>query len=237
MLNTLFPATPAPVRQAPNHRALEKTTTLILESLVLATPPIAQEYFDPGVNTARRRRAKPKADYSLPSDMREYPLGFVPTNQTPGANGEEPSIIKVPESVPADLLQVFARIAAEEKIAAAMPKYAVDTGSVLMGEFQETMNALQAERKAESMREKGFTPQETEMAMGTVRMEKALQVAREAPAAVPIKTVLEETFRADREMEVQTGEEKPSRTKKKTVKEMMEEAKQPPITEYFPSKK
>jgi hypothetical protein len=207
----MFPATPLIVRQAPDHKTLRKTTILKVDDQPLSTPPIAQEYFEPGVNTKLNRRRKPKTDYTLPSDMPQLPMGVVPTNQTPGANGEEPPQIVVKETQPADLIEVFARIAAEEKALSALPKYGVDTGTMLMREYTTALKEARVEKKVESMLNEGFTPAEVESAMGAVRMEEAVKKAKEPTKAVSVQTALAETFgvgvgteRTTGEMEVQT---------------------------------
>jgi hypothetical protein len=190
----MFPATPLLVRQAPDNKTLRKTTILKIDDFPLSTPPIAQEYFEPGVNTKLNRRSKPKTNYTLPSDMPTLPTGFVPVNQTPGANGEEPPQIIVKETQPADLIEVFARIAAEEKALASMPKYGVDTGTMLMREYTTALKEARVEKKVESMLNEGFTPVEVESAMGAVRMEEAVKKAKEPPKAASVQTALAETF-------------------------------------------
>ena len=193
----MFPATPLIVRQAPDHKTLRKTTILKVDDQPLSTPPIAQEYFEPGVNTKLNRRSKPKTNYTLPSDMPQLPMGFVPTNQTPGANGEEPPQIVVRETQPADLIEVFARIAAEEKVLNALPKYGVDSGTMLMREYTQALKEARVEKKVESMLNEGFTPAEVESAMGAVRLEEAVKKAKEPPKAASVQTALAETFDVD----------------------------------------
>ena len=83
-------AQPLAVKQAPDFRALGKTANLILESLPLSTPPMAQEYLEPGVNVKLTKRKTPKTNYTLPSDLPKYPLGFVPT-QNGAQLGDETS--------------------------------------------------------------------------------------------------------------------------------------------------
>lgn len=192
MINRL--ANPLPVKQAPDARALNKTTMLSIASEALSTPPTAQQYFEPGVNTKLNRRSKPKTNYTLPSDMPEYPLGFVPTNKTPGANGEEPSIVPVKEAVPVDLLQVFARINAEQKLAEAQPKYGVDMGSRIMQEYNQALKEVKTDRKMESMMREGFTQTEAETAMNEIRAEEAKKVAKQPAKPVSVQTALAETF-------------------------------------------
>jgi hypothetical protein len=229
----MFPATPSIVRQAPDNKALRKTTILKIDDQPLSTPPISQEYFEAGVNTKLNRRRKPKTDYSLPSDMPSFSLGVVPTNQTPGANGEEPPQVVVKETQPADLIEVFARIAAEEKALASLPKYGVDTGTMLMREYTSALKEARVEKKVESMLNEGFTPAEVESAMGAVRMEEAVKKAKEPPKAASVQTALAETFgigvgteRTTGEMEVQTditsagGKEIYARAPRRTVEEI-----------------
>lgn len=187
-------ANPLRVKQAPDARALNKTTILKVDSQVLSTPPFAQEYFEPGVNTKLTRRSKPKTNYSLPSDMPTYPIGFVPTNQYSGALGEEPPMIKVKESAPADLIEVFARINAEQQILAAQPKYGVDVGSMIIKEYATALKELKSERQREMMMAEGFTEEETEKAIDSVRMEKAVEVAKAPVKGVSVEAALSETF-------------------------------------------
>lgn len=193
MINRL--ANPLAVKQSPDAKIL-KTTTLSVPGEPLSTPPFAQEYFEPGINTKLNRRSKPKANYELPSDLPTFPLGFVPINQTPGAQGEEPAIIEVKQSVPADLLEVFAKISAEEKAMAAIPKFQVDVGSMLMREYKNALKEARIERKIDFMLDEGFTPAEVDKAMETVRMEQAIQTVREPTAPASVQTVLTETIPA-----------------------------------------
>jgi len=250
-VSRMFPATPSIVRQAPDNKALRKTTILKIDDLQLSTPPIAQEYFEPGVNTKLNRRSKPKTNYTLPSDMPQLPMGFVPSNQTPGANGEEPPQIVVKETQPADLIEVFARIAAEEKVLNALPKYGVDSGTMLMREYTKALKEARVEKKVESMLNEGFTPVEVESAMGAVRMEEAVKKAKEPPKAVSVQTALAETFgvgvgteRSTGEMEVQTdisaagGKEIYARAPRRTAEEVAVERAigSADIRSFFPKK-
>lgn len=250
----MYPATPLLVRQAPDHKTLRKTTILKIDDQPLMTPPISQEYFEPGVNTKLNRRRKPKTDYTLPSDMPKYAMGVVPVNQTPGAAGEEPPQIVVRETQPADLIEVFARIAAEEKVLNALPKYGVDTGTMLMREYTKALKETRVEKKIESMLNEGFTPAEVESAMGTVRMEEAVKKAKEPAKAVSVQTALAETFgvgvgteRTTGEMEVQTeisaagGKEIYARAPRRTAEEVAAERamageKQPTLEKFFGKK-
>lgn len=188
----MIPAYPSFVKQAPDNRALRKTTTLSVGTMELSTPPMAQEYFEPGVNTKLNRRSKPKTNYILPSDMPTYPLGFVPTNQSPGANGEEPAIIVVPESKPADLMAVFARIAAEEK--EFLPKAVIDVGSMVAREFGESMKAKTTENKVNSMIRQGFTEAETTKALEVVREEEAVKEAKLPAKPIPVEEAIQEAL-------------------------------------------
>lgn len=177
MLQGLNLALPSRVQHAPNANALKKTAILVVGGQELATPPIAQEYFEPGVNTKLNRRTKPKANYTLPSDMPKYPLGFVPVNQTPGANGEEPAIVPQKELVPQDLLQVFQKVAAE-RLAETKPVVKVDEGTRVSRELLTAVREVGEVRKADEMMRKGFTAEETTKAMDKAREERALVEAK-----------------------------------------------------------
>lgn len=189
----MIPAYPSFVRQAPDNRALRKTTTLSVGSMELSTPPMAQEYFEPGVNTKLTRRSKPKTNYTLPSDMPTYALGFVPTNQTSGANGEEPAIIVVRESQPADLMDVFARIDAEEKAAKA-PKYGMDMGTLVVREYQDARRIALLEKRVDSLMRDGYTEAEAMSAMEVVRKDEAIKKAKEAPKPIPVEQAIQEVL-------------------------------------------
>lgn len=199
-------ANPSPVKQAPDNRRLNKATQLILESMQLSTPPIAQEYFEPGVNTKLNRRSKPKTNYSLPSDLPSYPLGVVPTNQTPGANGEEPPLIKVKEAVPADLMDMFAKIAASDAVMNAQEEASkiaekVDIGTQIAEQYLEAMKTKTEEKRIENLIKQGFTEQESEQAMVKLREEAALKIAKEAPKPEAMATVLAGMLKAEPEIE------------------------------------
>lgn len=145
----MYPASPSIVRQAPDNRALFKTAILELAAPPqLETAPVAQNYFEPGVNVNLTRRKTPKTNYTMPSDPVSFPLGFVPTNREGRVAGEEPSIVAPKVAVPADLLAVFARIEKEEKALAALPTYGVDMGQGVANEY---MAALKEKSKTGMM--------------------------------------------------------------------------------------
>jgi hypothetical protein len=144
----MYPASPSIVRQAPDNKALFKSAILEVASQPLETPAVAQNYFEPGVNTKLRRRKTPKTNYTMPSDPVSFPLGFVPTNREGRVAGEEPSIIASKVAVPGDLLAVFARIEREEKALAAIPTYGVDMGQGVANDY---MAALKEKSKAGMM--------------------------------------------------------------------------------------
>lgn len=189
MLSGLRIASPSVVKQAPNAMALMKATNLIVEGKPLATEPTAQQYFEPGVNTKLNRRRKPKVDFTLPSDMPKLPLDFVPVNQTPGAKGEEPAEIKVSEGVPADLLDMFVKINAQQKaesdaIEAAKRDGSKDMGTYISKQYQEALSEVRIERKVDEMVRLGYSVEESVKALETVRGEEAVKEARKAPRAV-----------------------------------------------------
>lgn len=194
MINRL--ANPSPVKQAPDAKALNKTTNLILEAIQGSTPAQAQNYFEPGVNTKLNRRKAPKTNYTLPSDMPELPIGVVPTNKSGRTLGEEPSIIEVRESTPADLLQVFAKISAEQQVLAAQPKYQVDTASLLMKEYKTALKEANLEKKVNFLMEEGYTEEETKKAITEMRAQEALEKAKEPTPATSrsVETALEEIY-------------------------------------------
>jgi hypothetical protein len=188
-------ANPSPVKQAPDNRRLNKATQLILEGMTLSTPPMAQEYFEPGVNTKLTRRSKPKTNYQTPSDMPKLPLGFVPTNQTPGAAGEEPPVIKVKEAVPADLMDMFAKIAAADAVSSRLEEAAkiadkIDIGTHIAEQYLEAMKTKTEEKRFENLIRQGFSETESENAMVKLREEAALKVAHEAPKPEPVQNVV-----------------------------------------------
>jgi hypothetical protein len=133
--NSPYPANPLLVKQAPDHRALMKSTGLVIESQALALPAISQEYFEPGINHRLIRRTRPKTNYTLPSDPKSFPLGVVPVNLEAGVAGEEPPIIKTSVAQPADLLQVFARINAEEMAQQKIPYAGIDVGQSVANDY------------------------------------------------------------------------------------------------------
>ena len=195
MNKNIYTAFPSFVKQAPDHRALGKTAVLEVEGQPLATAPVAQEYFEPGINVKLHRRTKPKVDFTLPSDMPEYPLGFVPINKTPGANGEEPSIVVKPVMVPADLMEVFAKIQAEEQsIKQALPEAQMDRGTRTTRAYQRALRAARESEKRESMIREGFTPAETDKAMGVLREEEAVKEARQPIKPITVEEALQGVF-------------------------------------------
>jgi hypothetical protein len=153
---------------------------------------MSQEYFEPGVNTKLNRRTKPKTNFMLPSDMPTFPLGVVPTNQTPGANGEEPAIVAVRESQPDNLRAVFARIQAEER--AEQPRIAEDVGSVVARQFGESVRERALEKKVDSMIRQGFTEGETQAALQTVRAEEAVKEAKLPSKPIPVEEAIQEAL-------------------------------------------
>lgn len=205
-------ALPSVVRQAPDHKALQKSTTLVVAGQPLFTPPIAQEYFEPGVNTKLTRRKTPKTNFTLPSDMPKYPMGFVPTNKASGAEtGEEPPLIVVKESKPADLMDVFARIEAEEKAVAMQPKYGVDMGTRVVREYQAAKSEALLDKRVDSLLREGYTEKEAVSAVEVVRMEEAIKKAKLPPRPVPVEEAIQEALGVAtlsvaprREMQVQT---------------------------------
>lgn len=199
MLPAIKLANPSAVKQAPNAMALNKPTVRFVESMKLETPPSAQIYLEPGVNTKLTHRSKPKTNYELPSDMPKYPLGFVPVNQTPGASGEEPPMIKVRESVPADLLDVFAKINVQQQLESEAVERAklegrMDIGTELSKQYTQALNERAIEAKVNSLLTRGFTEDETIQAMRVVRAEDAVKAAREPTRPQPVKIALEEIF-------------------------------------------
>jgi hypothetical protein len=167
-----YPANPSGVRQAPDHRALNHTTTLVVGSQPLATPFEAAQYFEPGINTKLTKRKTPKVNFTLPSDMPSYPLGFVPTNQTPGANGEEPSIVPQKVGVPADLLEVFARISAEEQAIAKLPKGGIDAGQQVATELFTSLKEKNAQAIFEKFIAEGHSEDMINDALYNVKVSK-----------------------------------------------------------------
>lgn len=146
--NSPYPANPLVAKQAPDHRALMKSTGLMIESQPLALPAISQEYFEPGINHRLIRRSRPKTNYTLPSDAKTFPLGFVPVNQEGRVAGEEPPIIKTSVAQPADLLDVFARIKREEIAQQAIPRGGIDMGQSVANDY---LAALREKSKSDMM--------------------------------------------------------------------------------------
>lgn len=194
----MFPASPSMTKQAPDFNALMKTAISVIEGKPLATEPVALEYFEPGINKSLVRRSKPKTNYTLPSDLPKYPLGFVPINQTPGENGVEPPIIKVPELVNADLIEVFAKIRAQS-LAEQKPQVAMDMGTQTAKAFHEAITEKRMERKVNGMVERGFTDEEIKKAINVVREEDALKLARQPAPAMSIQEALREAYGANEE--------------------------------------
>jgi hypothetical protein len=216
MLNRPRVANPSGVRQAPDNKTLSHSTQLVIAGQPLSTPPIAQEYFEPGVNTKLNRRRKPKVDYTLPSDAVTYPLGVVPTNQTPGANGEDPPLIVVKEAVPADLLDMFSKISAQQAAESKAVEEAklmgsMDVGAMVSREYRDAMTERQTEARVEKLVKEGYSADEVGDALRVTRMERAIATAREPvpSAVVSVETALAERFpRRDRLAESgQTAEE------------------------------
>jgi len=192
----MFPATPSQTRQAPDFNALMKTAISVIEGKPLATEPVAQIYLEPGINHKAVHRSKPKTNYTLPSDMPKYPLGFVPTNQTPSANGEELAQIRVPVSKPADLLDVFAKITKDQQLADAKfqePAF-VDEGTRVAQEMRTAMKEAKTERKINGMVRAGYTEEEARRAMLALREEEAMRMARLPASALTIEEAMNEAF-------------------------------------------
>jgi len=213
MLSRPRVANPSVVRQAPDNKALNHPTQLIVDSLQLSTPPEAQQYLQPGVNTKLTHRKKPKTNYTLPSDMVTYPLGFVPTNQTSGANGEEPAEIVVKEAVPADLLDMFSKISSQQAAESKAVEEAkvlgkADIGSIVAREYRDAMTEKQTAARVEVLFKEGYTADEVTDAVRATRLQRAISKANEPvpSAVVSVEAALAERFpRAQtQEMEVQT---------------------------------
>lgn len=190
----MYSASPSLVRQAPDFKALMKNAISVIEGQPLATEPIAQEYFEPGVNKRLVRRSKPKTNYTLPSDMPSYPMGFVPTNKTPGANGEEPAYIHVPEAMPADLMEVFAKIAKEQDMAPRLPVGKMDHGTRTTRAYMQSLQQASETKKMDGMIRNGFTPEESKKAMDIIREEEALRMARKPAAPLSVEEAMKEAF-------------------------------------------
>lgn len=193
MLRGLNLANPSRVQQAPDHKALDKTTILVVESQPLSLPPIAQVYLEPGINTKLTRRSKPKTNYTLPSDNVSYKLGFVPVNQTPGANGEEPAIVPQKELIPEDLLKVFQKVESE-RLASEKPRIKRDVGTAVSRQILDTMRERGEDMKVNDMMSKGFSAEETAKAMDGLREERARQEARKPPSARSVEDALSQLY-------------------------------------------
>lgn len=165
------PATPFRGGQAPNALALGKTATFSVASQPLSTPPMAQVYLEPGINVKLTHRRKPKVDFTFPEDLPKLPLDFVPTNKTPGANGEEPPRIVVKEGVPADLMDVFARISAEEKAIAALPKAKIDAGQDLAASYLKALKDASEDKQYQHFVDQGYDEEMIEEALHQVKMD------------------------------------------------------------------
>ena len=189
----MYPASPSMTKQAPDFKALMKTAILVVEGKPLATEPVAQEYFEPGINKKLVRRTKPKTDYTLPSDMPKYALDFVPTSKAVSGPSDTPTIMKEPELVNADLIDVFAKIRAES-IAEQLPEAKLDMGTRTAKAFQAAVNKARESSKIEGMIERGFTEEETMKAMKAVREEEAIRIAKQPAPPPPMSMVLKEAF-------------------------------------------
>lgn len=194
MLRTTPLANPSPVKQAPDAKPLMKSTQLILDSLALATPPQAQNYFEPGVNHTLIRRSKPKTDYTLPSDMPKLPLDFVPVNKVQVGMGEEPSIVHQKELVPQDLLGVFQKIAEEDKLKERLPESRMDLGTRTTRAYMRALKKSRGERKVETMIKEGFTEEEAKKALNVLREEEALKMARKPAPPMTVEEAMREAF-------------------------------------------
>lgn len=205
MLQGLRLASPSPVKQAPNAMALMKSTQLVVAGQPLSTPPMAQDYFEPGVNTKLNRRKTPKTNYELPSDLPKYPLGFVPLNQTPGAAGEEPAEIRVKESAPADLLDVFAKISAQQMAESKAVEEAkvlgrMDIGSLISQQYKSALSETTLDAKVSGLVREGFSQDEAVEAVKALRMEEAIKKARGPPKAEPMEQVLAKPAKMERDL-------------------------------------
>lgn len=194
MLRTTPLANPSAVKQAPDALALNRSTTVFIESLPLATAPTAQNYFEPGINHRLIRRAKPKTDYTLPSDMPKFPVGFVPVNKPQVGLGEEPSIQAPKELIPADLMTVFQKIAEEDKEKDKLVNARLDLGTRTTRAYQKALKKANRERKVESMVKEGFTEEEANKALNVLREEEALAKAKLPAPPMTIEEAMREAF-------------------------------------------
>lgn len=180
-------------KQAPDFKALMKTAISVIEGQPLATEPVALNFQEPGVNHRFIRRKTPKTNFELPSDMPKFPLGFVPTSKDKPGPSDVAALVKVPELVNADLIDVFAKIRAES-IAAQLPQAELDMGTRTAKAFQAAVNKARESSKIEGMIERGFTEEEAKKALGVIREETAIRMARLPAAPAPLSLVLKETF-------------------------------------------
>lgn len=211
----LYAASPSVVRQAPDNKALQHSTQLSIPDFPLATPFMAQEYFEPGVNTKLNRRSKPKVNFTLPSDMPKFPLGFVPTNQTPGENGAEAPLIVQKEAVPADLIDMFTKISAQQAAESKAVEEAnvlgrQDIGSLVAREYQQAMTEKQTDARVENLVKQGYSDDEVRVAMLTARMERAVSAAKAVipSASVAMETALRDKFPSKKILEKEEKEDR-----------------------------
>lgn len=198
----VVPASPSLARQAPNHITLGFNTTFQTEKAPYSTEAIAQEYFEPGVNTKLNRRRKPKADYTMPTDAPTVPFGFVPTNQFStdgGLTGDTTPQIKITKSVPGDLLEMFQRINAdsvrnEQAIKEGKREEARDVGTRVANDMLKAMKEKSSEDKFMDMIRKGFSEIEANAALQSLRLEEALKEARKPASPQPLNQTLEEAL-------------------------------------------
>lgn len=210
----LYAANPSVVRQAPDNKAILHSTQLSIPDFPLATPFMAQQYFEPGINTKLNRRTKPKVDFTLPSDMPRYPLGFVPTNQTPGENGAEAPLIVQKEAVPADLIDMFTKISAQQAAESKAVEEAnvlgrMDIGSLVSREYQQAMTEKQTDARVENLVKQGYNGEEISTAMNAARMERAVSAAKTVvpSASVSIEAALRDKFPSKKMMAKEEKEE------------------------------
>ncbi len=168
--NAGYPANPLVAKQAPDHKALFKSTGVVVESKELATEPVAQNYFEPRINGARIRIQKPKVNFTTPSDPKAYPLGVVPTNLEGRVAGEEPAIIATKVAHPADLLAVFARISAEEAALAKLPMAGLDAGQSVANEYLGALKQKNLNEMMDKLMSEGHTEEEVKEAMKLNRL-------------------------------------------------------------------
>ena len=191
--DTPYSASPSMTRQAPNFNALMKTAILVVEGKPLATEPVALEYFEPGINKKLVRRTKPKTDYTLPSDLPTFPLGFVPTSSAVPGPSDVAALVKVPELVNADLIDVFAKIRAES-VADQLPRGKLDMGTRTAKAFQAAVTKARESSKIEGMIDRGFTEEETMNAMKVIRDEEVVKMARMPAAPISVMEALKGAF-------------------------------------------